>query len=37
MARTKNKDVAAPKGRVFIIRDEDVRVNMVLDTVGLAN
>jgi len=31
MARTKSSDVKAPQGRVFIVRDVDVRVNMTLE------
>jgi hypothetical protein len=31
MARTKGSDVKAPQGRVFIVRDIDVRVNMTLE------
>lgn len=31
MARTKSSDVKAPQGRVFIVRDIDVRVNMTLE------
>jgi len=31
MVRAKSSTYQAPKGRVFIIRDEDVQVNMVLD------
>jgi len=34
-ARLKNSDVVAPKGRVFIIRDTDVKVNMVSESTGL--
>lgn len=36
MARTKNKDIASPQGRVFIIRDDDVKIHMNLETVGPA-
>lgn len=35
MARTKNKDISAPKGRVFILRDRDVRVNLIQETIGI--
>lgn len=31
MARVKKSDVKAPKGRVFIVRDNDVKVNMSLE------
>lgn len=31
MARVKSSTYKAPQGRVFIIRDEDVKVNMILD------
>jgi hypothetical protein len=31
MVRAKKSDISAPQGRVFIIRDEDVQVNMLLD------
>ena len=31
MVRPKKSDITAPKGRVFIIRDTDVQVNMMLD------
>ncbi len=31
MARTVKDDIKAPKGRVFIIRDNDVKVNMILE------
>jgi YHS domain-containing protein len=34
MANTKKSDVKAPQGRVFIIRDVDVKVNMTSDTQG---
>ena len=31
MVRAKSSEYKAPQGRVFIIRDEDVQVNMILD------
>ena len=31
MVRAKKSDISAPQGRVFIIRDTDVQVNMMLD------
>jgi len=34
MARVKKSDFRAPNGRVFIIRDNDVRVNMTLEERG---
>ena len=34
MARVKKSDVKAPQGRVFIIRDTDVKVNMTLEEKG---
>jgi hypothetical protein len=34
MARVKRSDVTAPQGRVFILRDTDVKVNMVNETTG---
>lgn len=34
MARTKNKDIMAPNGRVFILRDDDVRVHMIAENIG---
>ena len=34
MARVKKSDIKAPQGRVFIIRDADVRVNMTLEERG---
>ena len=35
MARTKNKDISSPKGRVFIIRDDDVKIHMIQETIGV--
>jgi hypothetical protein len=35
-ARLKNSDVVAPKGRVFIIRDTDVKVVMTNESTGLS-
>lgn len=34
MARVKRSDVTAPQGRVFILRDTDVKVNMINETTG---
>ena len=34
MARVKKSDIKTPQGRVFIIRDEDVKVNMTLEERG---
>ena len=34
MARVKKSDVKAPQGRVFIIRDTDVKVNMTIEEKG---
>lgn len=34
MTRVKRSDVKAPQGRVFIIRDTDVKVNMINETEG---
>lgn len=34
MARVKKSDIKAPQGRVFIIRDTDVKVNMTLEERG---
>jgi len=31
MVRTKKSDISAPQGRVFIIRDDDVKVNLIID------
>ena len=36
-ANTKRSDITAPKGRVFIIRDVDVKVNMTSENVGLTS
>ena len=33
-ANTKRSDITAPKGRVFIIRDADVKVNMTAESIG---
>mgnify|MGYP000294686534 CR=1 FL=1 len=36
-ARLKNNDIVAPKGRVFIIRDTDVKINMTSESTGLTD